>query len=143
MYGQGSALDSLQSPDAGANQHGSSIPILLACRMPACVVKGLIGSRHCEDDEIINLALFFRLHPIVGIEFALAGTSLDEAADLTGDVRHVKLGDAPRTALSRNEVGPGGFDAAPHGRNQAHARNNHPPHHTSSGASPTKLWLAR
>ena len=44
----------------------------------------LIGRRNGIDDEVIDLALLFRLHPIVRIEFAVARSARHEVRDLAG-----------------------------------------------------------
>ena len=40
--------------------------ILVLARMPVGVVERLCRGAHRVDDEVVDLALFLRLHPIVG-----------------------------------------------------------------------------
>ena len=57
-------LDALQAADAGADQHAGADLILIGGRLPARVVQRLRGGAHRVDDEVVDLALLLRLHPI-------------------------------------------------------------------------------
>ena len=60
--------DALDAADAGADQHAGSGLILIACRPPAGVVERLARRAHGVDDEVVDLALLLRLHPLIGID---------------------------------------------------------------------------
>src|SRR5258708_38145097 len=61
----GNAFDAAHT---GADQHAGIGLIVRAFWMPARVLDRLARDRPRADDEGINLALIFRLHPFVGIE---------------------------------------------------------------------------
>ena len=78
-----------------------------------------VGGRHGVDDEVVDLALLLRLHPIVGIELALGrGAARNEAGDLAGEVVDLELLDAARAALPGDQRSPRGLDAAADGRDE-------------------------
>ena len=87
-------LDSLQAADAGADQHAGADLILIGGGLPARVLERLRGSAHGVDDEVVDLALLLRLHPIVRIEGAVAAVA---ARHLAGDL----AGRDPRRRNSR------------------------------------------
>jgi hypothetical protein len=68
----------------------------------------LVGGRHAEQDEGIDLALFLGLHPVVGIEGAVGPSDRREpAGDLRGHVADIEFGDAGRAAFAGDQAGPG------------------------------------
>src|SRR5262245_44586764 len=87
--------------------------VVVGRRLPACILERLARGTHGEDDEIIDLALFLRLHPLVGIEAAVRAIA---TRNLTGDLRR-QIGnleglDAPCPAVAVDEALPGRLDAA-------------------------------
>ena len=99
--------------DAGTDHHPSRALILVTLRLPAGVVERLLGRAHRIDDELVDLALLFRLHPLVGIVGAIGAIA---ARDLAGDAR-AQIGDidaldAADSALAVDQAPPGGVDAA-------------------------------
>src|SRR5262249_2298479 len=129
--------DPLKTSNSRADQHPRTIAFTLAFRLPAGIEKRLVGRRNRKDNKVVDLTLLFRLHPVIGIEVALACAPRYETADLAGDVGYVKFGDAPSTTLAGYKSGPGGSYSAPYGRNQPYARNNHTPHATPRPPSPS------
>src|SRR5690606_29859046 len=103
--------------------------VLIARRVPVRVVERLVGSRHGEDDEIVDLALLLGLHPLVGIEqpFGLR-TARDAACDLAGEIVDRKIDDPHTPALLGEEMLPADLDAAAKRRHHAEARDNHTSH---------------
>ena len=96
--------------DAGA------LLLFLGLGLDAGVVDGLRGRRHGIDDERIDLALILDVHPFVGIELAVGIVAERNAVgDLAGDVIDLEIVDALGAALAGEDVGPGGFYAAPSG----------------------------
>ena len=67
--------DSLDAADAGTDHHAGRDLLFVAGRLPAGIVERLARGAHRIDDEIVDLALLFRLHPLVGIEGAVAAVA--------------------------------------------------------------------
>src|SRR5512147_798161 len=106
-------FDALQSADARANQHAGPDLILVSGRLPAGVGERLLGRAHRIDDKVIDLALLFRLHPIVWIEGAVAAVAArDLAGDLAGEIGDVEILDALGGILAGGQPLPGDFHAA-------------------------------
>src|ERR1700704_2886090 len=55
----------LDPADAGSDQDTRSGLLVIAFRVPAGVIECLACRAHCKHDEFIDLALLFRLHPLV------------------------------------------------------------------------------
>ncbi len=129
-------LDTLQAADTRADQHARCSAILIGFGVPAGVVERLLGGGHGVDDEIIDLALFLRLHPFVGIVGAVGvGAARNGTGDLAANVRNVELSDPARAAFARDQSLPTRLDAASERRNHAKASNDDAPHHTSVGVT--------
>ena len=72
-----------------------------------------------------TLRCSFGVHPVVGIELALGERpERDAMGDLAGDIVDLEIVDAPGAALAGEDVGPGGFYAAPEGADRPHSRND-------------------
>ena len=68
-------------------------------------VDRLLGGRHGVDDEVVDLALLLRLHPLVGIELAVGRRAArNEAGDLAGDIGYLELLDPARAALAASRL---------------------------------------
>src|SRR5690349_2478813 len=105
--------------------------------MPVGIVERLAGSGHREDDEIIDLALVLRLHPLVGIEGAIGAVAArHDAGDLARQIRDVERFDPARAALTVEDPLPGRLDATTEWRDHAEARDDNSPHASSSSPSP-------
>ena len=77
------------------------------------------------DDELVDLALFLRLHPIVGIELAFGqGAARNEATDLAGKIAYIEFFDTPGAAFALQQPRPTGFHPAPQGRHEAQTSDN-------------------
>ena len=73
-------------------------------RLPAGIVERLRGRAHREDDEVVDLALLLRLHPLVGIEGAVGAVAArDLAGDLGRQIGDVEGVDPPRAALALDQ----------------------------------------
>ena len=105
--------DAVQPADPGADQDARALLLVLRVGLPAGILEGLIGCPHRENDEVIDLALLFGLHPIAGIEFAFAqGAPRDEATDLARKIADFELFDPPCAAMALKEPRPAGLHAA-------------------------------
>ena len=59
--------------------------------LPAGILDRLLGSGHRIDDEVIDFALLFWLHPLIWIVGAVGAVAArDDAGDLAWDVRYVE-----------------------------------------------------
>src|ERR1700676_1303137 len=97
--------------------------------MPISIVERLLGRAHCENDEIVDLALVLRLHPLVGIERAVrAVAARHHAGNPAGQVGDVKRVDLSGAALAVENAPPGRFNATAEWRHHAEARDDYPPH---------------
>src|SRR5262249_56405819 len=85
---------------------------------------------HGKDDEVVDLALLLRLHPLVGIEAAVGAVA---ARDLTGDfgrqIGDVEALDPACAAFALEQALPARLDAAGERRHHADPRNDDTPHH--------------
>ena len=116
--------DAGQAADAGADQNAGALLLLGRVGLEAGIGDRLIGRRHGVDDEVVDLALLLRLHPIVGIELAVGrGAARNEAGDLAGEVGSLELG---RCGARRSAPASSAFHVAstPHadGRHQIQVR---------------------
>ena len=88
--------DAGQAADAGADQGAGGALVLFGLGMPVGIVERLARRAHREDDEIVDLALVLRLHPLVGIEGAVAAVAArNHAGDLAGEIGDVEGLDLP------------------------------------------------
>src|SRR6185312_14894047 len=93
------------------------------------VVERLARRTHAEDDEVVDLALLFRLHPLVGIVGAVrAVAARDHAGDLGGDVGDLEGIDLLGAALALDQARPGRFDAAAERRDHSHSGDDDTSH---------------
>src|SRR5207248_4775053 len=106
-----------------------STTILFGGGMPTSVVERLACRAHRENDEIVDLALILRLHPVIGIERAVAAVApRNQAGDPAGQIGDVKCLDLLGAALAIEDALPGRLDAASEWRHHAEARDDNPPH---------------
>src|SRR5437899_3446470 len=75
--------------DAGPDQDAGDDLVVVARRLPAGMIERLLGRTHGIDDELVDLALLLRLHPLIGIVGAVGSVA---ARDLPGDARR-QIGD--------------------------------------------------
>ena len=91
----GGFRDSGEAADAGADHHAGVDLVLIARGLPTGIGQRLRRRAHRKDDEVVDLALLLRLHPLVGIEAAVAAVA---ARNLAGDLG--RRGRRPRTSRS-------------------------------------------
>src|SRR5262245_43123195 len=81
--------------------------------MPSGIIERLASSAHCKDNELVNLALFLRLHPLVRIVGRVRTIApWNYAGDLAGDVRDFEMVNFLGTALAVEQTRPGRLHAA-------------------------------
>ena len=117
-------VDAVEAADAGADEDAGRALVLVGRRVPAGVVERLVGGGHRVDDEVVDLALLLRLHPVVGIELAFGagrraapGRRSGTAGRRPGSRR---CGATP--LLPARRLRPGGLDAAAERRDHARGR---------------------
>src|SRR5689334_8339861 len=118
-----------KAADAGADQRAGGAALFLGRGMPVGVVERLLGGAHRVDDEVVDLALVLRLHPLVGIEGGVrAVAARNHAGDLAGQIGHLEGIDLLRAALAGKNSRPGRLHPAAERRNHAEPRDDHPSH---------------
>ena len=136
--------DAVDAADAAADQRAAGPLIFVGLRMPVGIIERLPGGGHRENDEVVDLALVLRIHPLVGIERGVgAVTARDHAGDLARQIRHLEGVDAPGTAFAVQDPLPGRLHATAERRHHAEARDDNPPHHFLSDETPCDIRLAR
>ena len=100
----------LMPPMPGPDHHAGAGLVLVAFRLPAGIVNRLRRRAHRIDDEVIDLALLLRLHPVVGIVVAVgqfgARHGRGNAGRQVGDVDRLPSLRTPLSpATSRRHVG--------------------------------------
>src|SRR3954453_4492099 len=97
--------------------------------MPTGIVERLARRTHRENDEVVDLALVLRLHPLVGIEGAAGAIpARDHACDPAGQIGNVEGIDLPGATLAIEDALPGRLDATTGWVDVAEARDENPPH---------------
>src|SRR5258707_14356448 len=129
--------DARQPADAGPDQRARRAAFVLRRGVPVRVIERLARRAHCKDDEIVDLALVLRLHPLVGIEGAIRTVAAgNDAGDPAGQIRDVERLDLPRVALAIEDTRPARLDATAEWRNHAQPRDDHPSHLQTSSPKP-------
>src|SRR6185437_8712494 len=129
--------DAGETTDAGADHRSGGATLLLGRGVPVGIVERLTRRAHGKDDEVVDLALVLRLHPLIGVERAVAAVAArNDAGDTAGEVGDVKGVDFPGAALAVEDAPPGRLDAAAEWRHHAEARDDNPPHIQHSGSGP-------
>src|SRR5882672_10922755 len=118
-----------EAADPGPDHGAGGALFLFGRRVPIGIIERLTRRAHGEDDEIVDLALVLRLHPLVGIEGAGGAVAArDHAGDSAGQIGDVEGVDLPGAALAVEDAFPGRLDATAEWRNHAEARDDNPPH---------------
>jgi len=127
----GSIVDTADTADARADQDARGALVVIGLGMPAGIVEGLGRGGHRIDDEVVDLPLFLRLHPGVGIELPVGGgTARHAAGDLAGQIIDRKVDDLHAATLSLEQMTPTHLDAAAEGRDHSEACDNNASHGT-------------
>ena len=112
--------NAFDAADSGTDQNAADDLIVILPRMPVGVVERLRRRRHRKDDKVVDLALLFGLHPVVGIEGARrAVAARNLAGNLAGDIRDVEFFDAFDAAVAGQQPLPRLLDPAGERRHQS------------------------
>src|SRR6185312_540393 len=76
--------DAFEAADAGADHHAGADAVLVGGGLPARILDRLGRGAHSIGDELVDLALLLRLHPLIRIVGAVRAVA---ARNLTGDPR--------------------------------------------------------
>ena len=103
--------------------------------------RSLRRRRDSVKDEVIDFALLFRLHPLVGVEAPVAvavaaAATRHRHGDLAGEVGNVEPFNAASPALTRQQTAPAWLDSAAEWRDHAETRDNYPAHLNDLAAIP-------
>jgi hypothetical protein len=125
--------DSLDAADSGTDQDATDDLIVIIARVPVRIVKRLRRRRHGKNDKVVDLALLFGFHPVVGVETA-GGTipARDLTGNLAGEIRDVEFVDALDAALPGDQPLPGLLDSAAERRHQTKTCDDDPSHQVCS-----------
>src|SRR5262245_49856123 len=111
-----------KTADAGPDHHSRFDLVVMAGGLPTRIIERLARGAHRKDDEIVDLALLLRFHPMVGIEATVGAVATwNLTSDLRRQIGHVEILDAPRSAAAFDEAPPGRLDAASERRHHAEA----------------------
>ena len=98
-------------------------------RRPAGILHRLLGGSHAVDDEVIDLALFLGLHPVVRIERSVRPIAPGHLAGIgCRQVAGVEALDRSGARLAGQQALPRGFNARCQGRDHSQPRHYHSPH---------------
>lgn len=112
--------DAFETANARADQDAGGDLVLVVLRLPAGVGQRHVGSGHRVDDERIDLALFLRLHPVVGIEGCVgAVTEGNATGDLGRKVLDLEFGYLARSIVPCKQARPRRLSSATQGRYHA------------------------
>ena len=122
--------DAAETADPGADENAGFDLLFIGGRLPAGIGERLRRRRHRIKDEIVDLALLFRLHPLIWIEARIIATraARDRHGDLAGKIGNVEPFDGTGAALAREQTAPAWLDPAAKRRDHAKTRNDHSTH---------------
>src|SRR6185437_13851662 len=113
--------------------------IVIRARMPTGIIERELGCAHRVEDEIVDLALLFRLHPLVGIEGAVGAVAARNlAGDLARDVGDLESVDGLDAAFGREQPPPRRLDAATERRHHAKSSDDDASHDRRSRRRPLR-----
>src|SRR5579885_605267 len=138
FQGERGVGDAFDAANPRTDQNAGAVLILFVLRLPARVFQRLGRGSNGIDDKVIDLALFLRLHPLIGVEGAVrAVTALYLRGDLAGQIGGVEFLDLRGSALSVEDVFPRRIDIRAKRRDHSKASDNHATHAQISGS---ELW---
>ena len=101
------------------NQDAGLDLLVVGFGVPVRVAQRLRRGAHAVDDEVVDAALFLRLHPIVGIEGVEGAAARHLRGDFAREVGNVEVLDPGHPRLAGEKPAPGRLDPACY-------RGNHP-----------------
>ena len=111
-----------KAADPGSDHHAGSDLLFVGRRLPTRIVQRLARGTHGKDDEIIDLALLLRLHPLIRVECAVGAVAAwNLASDLSRQVGDIEWFDTPGPAFAVYEPAPRRLHPAGQRRHHAEA----------------------
>src|SRR5262245_46785942 len=118
-----------ETADPGAGHHPGADLLCAGRGLPGGIVERLVRRPHGKDDEVVDLPLLLRLHPLVGIEAAVrAVPARNLAGDLRRQIGYVEGLDPSCPAVALDEPLPRRLDAASERRHHAESRDDDASH---------------
>src|SRR5262245_22313066 len=113
-----------EAADARPHQNAGTLLPFRSIRFPVGIAQSHLRRAHRIDDEVVNLALLLHLHPIVGVELALAQRAArHEARDLAGKIVDNELLDPACPTGALEQARPSGLHAAAKRRDETQTCN--------------------
>ena len=98
----------LQAANARPDHHAGAAAGRFILRRPARITDRLFGGGNAIQDEVIDLAGFFRFHPVIGVETAIRPVAARHFAGIGGgQMAGVEPGDRPGPGLAGQQAPPG------------------------------------
>ena len=102
------SVDAAETADAGADHDAGFDLLLIGFGSPAGICESLGSGPHRVEDEIVDLALFLGLHPVVRIELALGGRAArHHGGNAAGKVVDLERVDRRDAAFTFEQPAPG------------------------------------
>ena len=129
VHQRGGVGNVAQATDAGAHENAGAVLLVLGLQLDAGILHRLLGGRHGIDDEVVVAADFLGIHPLLGIEGAVAAVAArDFAGDLAGQVGCIEARDLAAARLAREKPAPGFVDAIGERGNHTKSGDDDTPH---------------
>ena len=109
--------DAQQPADAGADEHAGALLLLAGRRLVAGVGERLVGGGHRVDDEVVDLALLLRLHPVVGVDLPSLVAPRGMKQAIWQEMSETSNSSTRRAPLGAEQGRPRRLDAAAERRN--------------------------
>ena len=95
--------DAAEAADPSADQNAGFYLLFIGGRLPVRIGKRLRRRRHRVKNEIVDFALLFRLHPMIGVEARVitAAASRDRHGNLAGKIGNIEPFNRTGAALAR------------------------------------------
>ena len=131
--GHGRLINGANTANAGTNHNTGTVPLILGRWRPAGISQRLRGGSKTEENELIGLFLILFVHPVIGIESAIASIAARNLArNLRTEIRHVKATYLYSTVTASIQPRPRCLNAVPQWGNHAHTRYDNTPHGETS-----------
>ena len=121
-------IDAAETADAGADHDAGLDLFLVRARRPVSVAERLGSRGHAEHNEVVDLPLLFRVHPVAWIEGVLGVAAGHLSGNATRQVGDVEVLDLVQPRFARDQTPPRRFDATSDRRNHSEAGDDYSPH---------------
>ena len=145
VQGDGGVVDAAKTTDTRSEKDAGLSFLLVGFGSPIRVAQRLGRCAHAVNDEVVDPALFLRLHPVVRIEGVRRAVTRHLRGDLAGEVGNIEVLDPRRRRLAGEKASPRRLDPAGQWGHHAETRNDDPPHlaHACTLAVPICIFQSR